>query len=86
VAGADEHPQAEGGRGVEGQWCESAAVGAQDVGEQVGVEAVVLVTGGAVAGAQGGDRRAVTWRLAMTNTVRMASSRGAWTTGRSQRA
>ena len=54
-AGADQHPQAHGGVGVGGQRGEPAAVGAQDVGEQVGVEAVVLVPGGAVAGAQGGD-------------------------------
>lgn len=58
-AGADEHPQPEGGRGVEGQRGEASAVGAQHVGQQVGVEAVVLVSRAvpraAVAGAQGGD-------------------------------
>jgi hypothetical protein len=54
-SGGDQHPQAEGGPGIDGEWGEAAAVGAQDVGEEVGVEAVVLAGGGAVAGAQGGD-------------------------------
>ena len=79
VAGADQHPQPTVAGGVGGQRGEPAAVGAQHVGEQVGVEAVVLVPGGAVAG-----RSAVTCRLAMTNTVSPASSR-ACTTGPSPR-
>ena len=54
-AGADQHPQPDGGRSVDGERGQAAAVGVQDVGEQVGVEAVVLVAGGAVAGAQCGD-------------------------------
>lgn len=36
-------------------WGQPAAVGAQHVGEEVGVEAVVLVPGGSVAAAQGSD-------------------------------
>lgn len=54
-AGSDEHAQGHGGVAVGGERVEPAAVGAQHVGEQVGVEAVVLVAGGAVAGAQCGD-------------------------------
>ncbi|GEL24777.1 hypothetical protein PSU4_37310 [Pseudonocardia sulfidoxydans NBRC 16205] len=48
-AGAHQHPQPDGRVGVDGERGEAAAVGAQDVGEEVGVEAVVLVASRAVA-------------------------------------
>ncbi len=54
-AGAHQHPQPHGGLGIGGQRGQTPAVGAQHVGEQVGIEAVVLVPGDAIAGAQGGD-------------------------------
>jgi len=54
-AGTDEHARPDGGVAVDGERGEPSAVGAQDVGEEVGVEAVVLVAGGAVADAQGAD-------------------------------
>ena len=52
LAGAAGAAQRDGGRGVGDQWAQPGAVGAQGVGQHVGVEPVVLVAGRAVAAAQ----------------------------------
>ena len=51
-AGAHGLPQRGGGRGVDQQRAQSAPVGAHHIGQDVGVEPVVLVPGRAVAAAQ----------------------------------
>lgn len=55
LAGANARPQCHRGRGVRQERAQAVAVGAQDVGEDVGIGAVVLVAGKAVAAAQGLD-------------------------------
>ena len=52
LAGSAGPAQADRGRGVGGQGCQPGPVGAQRVGQDVGVEAVVLVAGRAVPAAQ----------------------------------
>ena len=52
LAGAHRHPQRDRGLAVPGQRPQPGSVGAQHVGQDVGVERVVLVAGRAVAAAQ----------------------------------
>jgi len=55
LAGPDERAQSHGRGHVGPERAQAMPVGAQDVGEDVGVGAVVLVAGAAVAGAQSLD-------------------------------
>jgi hypothetical protein len=53
LAGPDQCSEGSGGIGVRTKRSQAVAIGAKDVGQDVGIEAVVLVAGRAVAKAQG---------------------------------